>query len=373
MPITVVPVLYAGSLTAILVAVLFVPYVGTEYRKHGEFRPRIALIRLLTVLYTVGVLCYVLLPLPVHDVRCRQPQWTPLAALSTDLTDIGTAQFLCNIVLFLPLGALLRHAGRGARAAGAIGALGSLAVELTQLTGHWFLFPCAYRVFDVDDLLANTLGAVLGSRVTLRLAREAPPAASRPRPVTAPRRLLAWCCDAAALWWLGSGMLVVTELALAWLVRGWLGVPELTHGSVRWLRATVLWFAPALLLLLFTVQTGSTPGQRLVLLRTVPRRTTTARHGPHVRALGVCGLALAQGTAQLTSSAWVGPTAAVGYPCLVLADILRPQHRGVNRFSSVDERGGAPGGPERRAVPIRFPQSRTIDARLPATTNGSDR
>ena len=38
----------------------------------------------------------------------------------------------------------------------------SLLFELTQLTGLWFIYPRSYRTFDVDDLLANTLGGLLG-------------------------------------------------------------------------------------------------------------------------------------------------------------------------------------------------------------------
>jgi glycopeptide antibiotics resistance protein len=37
-----------------------------------------------------------------------------------------------------------------------------LAVELTQLTGIWGLYPCPYRQFDVDDLILNTTGVVIG-------------------------------------------------------------------------------------------------------------------------------------------------------------------------------------------------------------------
>lgn len=45
----------------------------------------------------------------------------------------------------------------------AIGLTGSLLIETTQLTGFWGYFPCAYRIFDVDDLMTNTTGALLGA------------------------------------------------------------------------------------------------------------------------------------------------------------------------------------------------------------------
>ena len=38
----------------------------------------------------------------------------------------------------------------------------TLAVEFTQLTGTWGLYPCAYRQFDVDDLIMNALGLPSG-------------------------------------------------------------------------------------------------------------------------------------------------------------------------------------------------------------------
>ncbi len=40
--------------------------------------------------------------------------------------------------------------------------LTSLLIETTQLTGIWGIYPCAYRLFDVDDLITNTLGGILG-------------------------------------------------------------------------------------------------------------------------------------------------------------------------------------------------------------------
>lgn len=38
----------------------------------------------------------------------------------------------------------------------------TLVVELTQLTGFWGIFPCAYRQFNIDDLMLNSLGVMSG-------------------------------------------------------------------------------------------------------------------------------------------------------------------------------------------------------------------
>ncbi len=42
----------------------------------------------------------------------------------------------------------------------------SLFFELSQLTGLYGLYPKAYRIFDVDDLITNTFGALFGCLVT---------------------------------------------------------------------------------------------------------------------------------------------------------------------------------------------------------------
>jgi glycopeptide antibiotics resistance protein len=42
----------------------------------------------------------------------------------------------------------------------------SLFFELTQLTGLYFIYPRSYRLFDVNDLLHNTLGGILGYFIT---------------------------------------------------------------------------------------------------------------------------------------------------------------------------------------------------------------
>lgn len=80
------------------------------------------------------------------------------------LRNLAVQQLVLNVVLFVPLGMLVRHLGsRTVVETTAIGLGVSLLLELTQLTGVWFAFPCAYRLFDVDDLIINTLGALLGA------------------------------------------------------------------------------------------------------------------------------------------------------------------------------------------------------------------
>lgn len=45
------------------------------------------------------------------------------------------------------------------------GTSGSLLIETTQYTGLWGIYDCGYRAADVDDLLTNTAGALVGALV----------------------------------------------------------------------------------------------------------------------------------------------------------------------------------------------------------------
>ncbi|WP_424973078.1 VanZ family protein [Dinoroseobacter sp. S76] len=47
----------------------------------------------------------------------------------------------------------------------------TLVLELTQLSGLWGLYPCAYRQFNVDDLIMNALGVFVGAGLILAYRR----------------------------------------------------------------------------------------------------------------------------------------------------------------------------------------------------------
>lgn len=68
-----------------------------------------------------------------------------------------------NLFLTMPFGAYLRYYFRvGWKRALLYSFLLSLFFELTQLTGLYFVYPGSYRLFDVDDLIINTTGSMIG-------------------------------------------------------------------------------------------------------------------------------------------------------------------------------------------------------------------
>ena len=73
------------------------------------------------------------------------------------------AIILFNVALTMPLGYFLKELFHvSLKKAVLAGFLVSLLYEVTQLTGLFFIYPRAYRIFDIDDLIINTLGAFCG-------------------------------------------------------------------------------------------------------------------------------------------------------------------------------------------------------------------
>jgi len=204
------------GVVAILGSILFLGVAGVfllaiQYRRHGRLSWRRTITTIAASVYGFGLFSYTMLPLPdSQKFTCRATQLdlghfvgdfarAYEHGLRSFLTGSTLWQVLFNIILFMPLGILAVRWLRGNVFTGVVlGFAASLAIELTQYTGMWGLYRCAYRVADVDDLLMNTLGALLGAVIAylpvfafLSGPRE-PRAIDAPaRPVTRRRRALA--------------------------------------------------------------------------------------------------------------------------------------------------------------------------------------
>ncbi|WP_105567200.1 VanZ family protein [Microbacterium halophytorum] len=213
----------AVALGTMIGVLLFVPFVAIQYRRHGRLTLRQLVLWSAFLVYGVALWTYTLLPLPASgDFACRPAQTTPLSFLF-DIRDYphssvgallhnpAVMQVALNVLLFVPLGFFIRMIWRrGVVVSTLVGFAISLAIECTQGTGVWGLYPCAYRLFDVDDLLANTAGAFAGGVLSIalkgRVARlgEAQLDAVGPTPVTFWRRSVGMLCDALAFWLLAA-------------------------------------------------------------------------------------------------------------------------------------------------------------------------
>ncbi|MDQ1111681.1 glycopeptide antibiotics resistance protein [Microbacterium testaceum] len=222
----------AGAVVAILA---FVPFVAVSYRRRGRLTVWRSLLWAGAAVYFWAIWTYTLIPLPDSEVyRCAGVNLHPfafvdevraaVAASGRYLTDPVVLQVALNVLLFAPLGFFLRVlGGRGILIAGLVGFATSGIIETTQLTGVWGLFPCAYRVFDVDDLISNTSGALIGSVLAFVVPAqhrgvERAADADTPRPVTRRRRLLGLVCDVVGVWLVGFAVAVVVQAVLVLLV-----------------------------------------------------------------------------------------------------------------------------------------------------------
>ena len=160
------------------------PYVLKEYHKYGSVYWYRAIIVYSFILYLLTSYFLVILPLPSKDevlaLTTPTTQLIPFKFI-TDfinssgfiLNDFGTylnaiksSLFFVpvyNIVLTIPFGAYLHYYFKFSFKKTIIFTfLLSLFFELTQLSGLYFIYPRGYRLFDVDDLILNTCGGLVG-------------------------------------------------------------------------------------------------------------------------------------------------------------------------------------------------------------------
>ncbi len=270
--------LLAIVLGAVVGVILFVPFVAISYRRRGGLTLGRSLLWAAALIYFLAIWTYTLLPLPDPDaVRCVGTNLDITAFVDEVQTAVGRSenpwldplvlQLLLNVLLFVPLGFFLRVlGGRGVFTALLVGFALSAFIETTQVTGVWGVYPCAYRVFDVDDMLTNTLGAVVGSILSLVVpARHRGMArsedADEPRPVTRGRRLIGMLCDglaaAVAVVLVGTS----TQLWLQFVVGDQEAVRE---GTLADTLATAI---PVLAWLVLILATGRSVGDLAVQLR----------------------------------------------------------------------------------------------------------
>ncbi|WP_379946864.1 VanZ family protein [Enterococcus devriesei] len=175
----------AAVLTFPFLAMLIAaPFLIYYYRKYGQLGKLRSLILYSFVFYLLCAYYLVILPLPSISAvaQLTSPRYElhlfqswhnfinqtvlQLNHPSTYLPAMKQSVFLepvFNIFLLFPFGIYCRYyfkfsIGKTILASFCL----SLFFELTQLSGLYFIYPRPYRLFDVNDLLHNTIGGTLG-------------------------------------------------------------------------------------------------------------------------------------------------------------------------------------------------------------------
>lgn len=182
-----VPISTAFLIFPFIAFLLTLPFLIYQYRKYGSIPLLRSVIFYSFILYLMCAYFLVILPLPsLEEVEVLKTPITQLipfnfiieiTQLPWDFSNISTifqaikepvfyiAAF--NLLLTLPLGIYLRYYFECSwKKTLCIGFFLSLFFELTQLTGLYGIYPRPYRLFDVDDLILNSLGTMIGFWIT---------------------------------------------------------------------------------------------------------------------------------------------------------------------------------------------------------------
>ncbi|MEL4358469.1 MULTISPECIES: VanZ family protein [unclassified Luteococcus] len=328
-------------------AVMFLPLVVWQYRRFGRFDPLRIAWTAAGFVYAAGLVAFTIFPLPDFSgdfcvASATQPVWDPLrfprAALDI-LRDKGPValagdflvwEFAMNMVLFIPFGLMVRRVLEWPRRTVlAAGLSTSILIELTQMTGNWFLAPCPYRYADTTDLFTNTIGTGIGiglETLTPRLLstkRHLLAQRDSARPVTPMRRLLGMALD---FWYLLTAALAGGTIGSVGYTVARRGQGVLTETQMFALERAILtsaWAGTLIVALVpALVSTGASLGQRTVYLRP---------DGPG-RSRPRCLLRAAIVQAAVPTMLYLGLPWALGAPVLALAALLCavPDPRGLS-------------------------------------------
>lgn len=166
-----------------LAFLITIPYLIFQYRKYGSVPLIRSAIIYTFVLYLLSAYFMVILPLPSRETVAlmtpKVPQLIPFSFLQDLIEALKTSRGLSlfqepiiytslfNLVLTIPFGVYLRYYFKKKWYFVILATFGlSLFFEITQLTGLYGIYPKAYRLFDIDDLIINTLGGFIGYLIT---------------------------------------------------------------------------------------------------------------------------------------------------------------------------------------------------------------
>ena len=186
----------AVILFPILAFLITGPFILQQYHKFASINPLKTIILYSFIFYLLCAYFLVILPLPPMDTIQSNPDWmiqpipfhfiidlikeTPfqITAPSTYIKAIIHPSFyivIFNIILLIPFGMFLTYyKGYSLKKVIKYSFLLSLFFEFTQLTRLYGIYPKPYRLCDIDDLILNTLGGVIGYNLMKKIENKVP-------------------------------------------------------------------------------------------------------------------------------------------------------------------------------------------------------
>lgn len=183
-----IPIEFAVMLFPLIAFLFTLPFLIYQYRKYGAVPFFKGIIVYSFILYLLTAYLMVILPLPsikeVAQYKNTGMQLEPFRFLNDikvttnlNLNDINSIMdflnkstvytVLFNLLMTIPFGIYLRYFFKKKWWQTILWTfLLSLFFEITQLTGLYGIYPKPYRIFDVDDLIVNTMGGIVGFIIT---------------------------------------------------------------------------------------------------------------------------------------------------------------------------------------------------------------
>lgn len=160
------------------------PFMIINYNKYGSISKIRTFIIYTFILYLLCAYFLVILPLPSREyvskltiphyqlkpfnfifdfIKENRYSFNSLSSFIKMLKQPSIYQPLFNIALTIPFGVYLKYYYKCSLKKTIICSfLLSLFFEITQLTGLYYIYPRNYRMFDVDDIMFNTIGGLIG-------------------------------------------------------------------------------------------------------------------------------------------------------------------------------------------------------------------
>lgn len=164
------------TIAGVYTVLIFIPVVIANIKfNRGHYNLAKIAADFIFYVYMCVVFALVFLPLPTTGtvLEGRSIRLIPgnsVIDVIKDFSVIGVTQIIFNIVMTIPFGAYLVYVRRlDMKKVALYTFMFSLFIEIGQYTGLFFIYEGSYRLCDVDDLICNTLGGVIGAYVILKV------------------------------------------------------------------------------------------------------------------------------------------------------------------------------------------------------------
>ena len=187
-----VPLRMVYALSPLITVLFLIPCVIYQRHKYGEILLYRAFVMYTFIFYLVLMYFYIITPLPsftyvlAHPLGARvllnlfvflndikeQLYWIITGTGTVNISHSAWFQIGGNLGLLFPFGIYMRYYFHRSLRQTVLLSMGlSLFFELTQLTALYGIYPAPYRIFDINDLMFNTIGGALGYHASPWLTR----------------------------------------------------------------------------------------------------------------------------------------------------------------------------------------------------------